>query len=338
MTSFAHVSILDRAQSRIGSSEAATLQHVVERAQRAEVLGYRRFWVAEHHGVPGIAGSVPAVLAAAVASRTTSIRVGTGGIMLPNHQPLVVAEQAATLNALSGGRFDLGVGRSLGFTSAVRTALRAGREDADRFEQDLDDLLALLGGTAPITARPADGGRTPVFVLATGQGLDIAARAGLAVVLGGPALSREGDPALERYRTTFRPSPWWDEPHVTVSLNVAVAGTTEAARQLLLPEARALALSRTRGSFPPLDGRPGPLTERQEGLVRESLAAAAYGTAHEVRQQLAALRQRTGADELLVSGGAYDLEAQALSDELLASLAVHRHPPAAGTARRAGTR
>ncbi|MBG6225075.1 luciferase family oxidoreductase group 1 [Arthrobacter sp. CAN_A2] len=322
MTSFARVSILDRAQSRTGSSEAEALQHVITRAQRAELLGYRRFWVAEHHGVPGIAGSVPAVLAAAVLSATTRIRVGTGGIMLPNHQPLVVAEQAATLNALSGGRFDLGVGRSLGFTSAVRTALRAGREDADRFEQDIADLLAFLGGTAPITARPADGGRTPVFVLATGQGLDIAARAGLAVVLGGPALSRDADPALERYRESFRPSPWWDAPHVTVSLNVAVARTTAEARQLLLPEARALAVSRTKGFFPSLDDAADPLTERQDGLVRESLAGAVYGTVAEVQQQLTALRARTGADELLVGGGAHDLGAQARSDELLAALVL----------------
>ena len=320
---FSGVSVLDRAQSRLGSSEAETLQHVIERAQRAERLGYRRFWVAEHHGVPGIAGSVPAVLAAAVASRTATIRVGTGGIMLPNHQPLVVAEQAATLAALFDGRFDLGLGRSLGFTQAVRSALRTGKEDADRFGEDIAELLAFLGGTAPITARPQDAGRTPVFVLATGHGVDIAAQAGLAVVLGGPALFRDRNPALERYRSSFRPSPWWDRPHVTASLNVAVAGTTAAARQLLLPEARAMAVSRTRGYFPPLEAvDDGPLGAREEGYVEESLATAVYGTAADVERQLYDLQVRTGADELLVSGGAFDLEAQARSDELLAELAA----------------
>ncbi|MFJ6003097.1 MsnO8 family LLM class oxidoreductase [Arthrobacter sp. NPDC092385] len=320
---FSGVSILDRAQSRLGSSEAETLQHVIERAQRAERLGYRRFWVAEHHGVPGIAGSVPAVLAAAVASRTATIRVGTGGIMLPNHQPLVVAEQAATLAALFDGRFDLGLGRSLGFTQAVRSALRTGKEEADRFGEDIAELLAFLGGTAPITARPQDAGRTPVFVLATGHGVDIAAQAGLAVVLGGPALFRDRNPALERYRSSFRPSPWWDRPHVTASLNVAVAGTTAEARQLLLPEARAMAVSRTRGSFPPLEAvGDQPLSAREEGYVEESLATAVHGTAADVGRQLAELQARTGADELLVSGGAFDLEAQARSDELLAELAA----------------
>jgi luciferase family oxidoreductase group 1 len=321
MTSlFAGVSLLDRAQSRLGSPEARTLQDVIVRARRAERLGFRRFWVAEHHGVPGIAGSAPAVLAAAVLSATTTIRVGTGGIMLPNHQPLVVAEQAATLAALSGGRFDLGIGRSLGFTQAVRAALRSGKEGADRFGEDIAELLAFLGGTAPITARPQDGGRTPVFVLATGQGVDLAAEAGLAVVLGGPALFRDSQPALDRYRASFRPSAWWDAPHVTASLNVAVAGTTAEARRLLLPEARALAVSRTRGYFPPLEAADGPLSAREEALVGESLATAVYGTAPEVERQLAELRVRTGADELLVSGGAFDLEAQAASDEMLAAL------------------
>ncbi len=318
---FAAVSILDRAQSRQGSPEAESLHHVIARAQRAEELGYRRFWVAEHHGVPGIAGSAPAVLAAAVASRTSTIRVGSGGIMLPNHQPLVVAEQAATLGALFGGRFDLGIGRSLGFTQAVRSALRTGKDESARFGEDVDDLLAFLDGSAPVTARPADAGRTPVFVLATGHGVEVAARAGLAVVVGGPALAEEGGGALELYRESFRPSRWWDRPYVLASLNVAVAETTAAARRLLLPEARALASSRTRGSFPPLRAETGEgLTDRESGYVEESLRSAVHGTPSEVERALADLQARTGADELLVSGGAYDLEGRARSDELLADL------------------
>lgn len=318
---FAAVSILDRAQSREGSSEAETLQTVIGRAQRAEQVGYGRFWVAEHHGVPGIAGSAPAVLAAAVAARTSTIRVGTGGIMLPNHQPLVVAEQAATLGALFDGRFDLGIGRSLGFTRAVRSALRTDTEDAGRFGEDLAELLAFLDGSAAITARPRDGARTPVFVLATGHGVEVAARAGLAVVVGGPALAAEGGGALERYRASFRPSGWWDRPYVLASLNVAVADTTAAARRLLLPEARALATSRTKGSFPPLQGGAGdPPTDREAGYVEESLRSAVHGTPPEVERALIDLQARTGADELLVSGGAFDLEAQARSDELLAGL------------------
>lgn len=318
------LSILDRANARRDWTEAAALQSTIERAQRAEQLGYRRFWVAEHHGVPGITGSAPTILMAALAAQTGHIRVGSGGIMLPNHQPLVVAEQIATLEALFGGRIDAGLGRSLGFTSGVRKALRADKEAAARFEDDLDELLDFLSGGAPITARPANSGQTPLFVLATGTGVDIAARAGLAVVFGGPALFRtptEGEHPLDRYRRIFRPSRWYDEPHVIISANIAVGPDVATARDLLLPEAWALALSRTRGEFaalqPVADLDPDGLTERERSLVEQNLANAMYGTADDVRRDLTALIHSTGADELLVTGGAYDVGAQVDSDARL---------------------
>jgi len=325
---FPRISILDRANARDGHAAAEALQQVLERARLAEDLGYHRFWVAEHHGVPGIAGSVPAVLMAAVASRTRSIRVGSGGIMLPNHQPLVVAEQAATLEALHPGRIDLGVGRSVGFTPAVRQALRAGKEEAARFENDLDELLAYLSGAAPVTVRPQNDAVPPVFVLATGSGAEIAARAGLAVVLGGPAVfraERNGTlPALERYRARFRPSRWFARPFVMVSANVAVAASRQAARELLLPEAAALARSRTSGEFSPLAPL-GPadwdrLSVREKEAVRSSLSTSVYGTATEVLSQLGRLAAASRADELLVTGGAFDVEGQAESDRLLAGI------------------
>ncbi len=322
------ISILDRANARDGFPAADALNRVLERAQRAEELGYHRFWVAEHHAVPGIAGSVPGVLMAAVAARTHSIRVGSGGIMLPNHQPLVVAEQAATLEALYPGRIDLGVGRSVGFTPAVRDALRAGNQEAERFEDQLAELLAYLSGTASITARPRNHSATPVFVLATGSGIDIAARAGLAVVLGGPAVFRTDQngrlPALERYRSQFRPSRWFQRPFVMVSANVAVAATRQAAREQLLPEAVALARSRTTGEFSAL-APVGPaewagLTVREKEAVERNMATSIYGTASEARTQIQHLLAASGADELLVTGGAFDVAAQAESDRILAGL------------------
>lgn len=170
------ISILDRANNREGSTPAQALNAVIERARRAEELGYHRFWVAEHHAVPGIAGSTPTLLMAAIASRTERIRVGSGGVMLPNHQPLVVAEQAATLQALFPGRIDLGLGRSVAFTPAIRAALRQGKDAAERFGEDLAELLAYLGGTGAITARPPDRGATAPFVLAMGRGQEYAAR------------------------------------------------------------------------------------------------------------------------------------------------------------------
>ncbi|MCC9205640.1 MsnO8 family LLM class oxidoreductase [Arthrobacter sp. zg-Y769] len=320
------VSILDRANNREGYSEADALGAVLERAEAAEKSGYRRFWVAEHHAVAGIAGSAPAVLMAALAARTRTIRIGSGGVMLPNHQPLVVAEQAATLQALYPGRIDLGLGRSVGFTPAVRAALRAGPAEAEQFEEQLAELLSYLNGTAPITARPRDGGRTPVFILATGAGVEIAARAGLGVVLGGPALFRRNSAgragALERYRAAFRPSDRFPRPHVIAAVNVAVAGSRDEAEELLLPEAHALAESRTKGVFPALSradmgAEPSP---RRQDLVRGTLETSVYGTVGQVHGRLGELVASSGADELLVTGGAFDVDGQRESDRLLATL------------------
>lgn len=324
----ARISILDRANTRVGFPPSDALHQVLDRAVLAEELGYHRFWVAEHHAVPGIAGSVPAVLMAAIAGRTHSIRVGSGGIMLPNHQPLVVAEQVATLEALHPGRIDLGLGRSLGFTQAVRKALKNGKQDAERFEDDLSELLGYLSGSAPVTVHPQNASLPPVFVLATGSGIDIAARAGLAVVLGGPALFRADQSgkmqALERYRARFRPSRWFDKPFVLVAVNTAAGPTRDDARDLLLPEAIALARSRTTGEFAALapvgSAQGSGLTPRELAAVESSLSTSIYGTAAEVRRQLESLAETTGADELLVTGGAFDVAGQSESDRLLAGI------------------
>ncbi|MFC4429170.1 MsnO8 family LLM class oxidoreductase [Citricoccus alkalitolerans] len=328
------VSLLDRANTVEGVSEAEVLQGVIARAQRAEELGYSRFWVAEHHGVPGIAGSAPTLLMSAIAAATDRLRVGSGGVMLPNHQPLVVAEQTATLQALFPGRIDLGLGRSVGFTPAVRTALRRDTDAVQQFPQDLAELLGFLRGTGRFTARPQDHAATPVFVLATGQGLRWAAEAGLAVVVGGPSLyqrhGRTEHESLALYRRDFRPSPWFAEPYVIVSANLAVADTREAARDLVLPEAWALAQTRVKGEFRALEparavrtklsGDAGSVTDRDRRRVQENLASGIYGTPGEVRAAVTSLVDFTGADELLVTGGMSDPAGQRRSDELVAGL------------------
>jgi len=147
----------------------------VERAVAAERLGYARFWVADHHGVPGIASGAPAVLLAAIGARTAAIRLGSGGMMLPNHQPLVVAEQFLMLAALHPGRVDIGLGRSLGFTAPVRRALHRPDDEHDSFLDDIAEVRSYLERTSPVTARPVVEDSLPIFVLATGLGIEVAA-------------------------------------------------------------------------------------------------------------------------------------------------------------------
>jgi luciferase family oxidoreductase group 1 len=315
------LSLLDRSRTRAGEPDVAALGHTVARAQRAEQLGYHRFWVAEHHAVPGIASGSPPVLIAAVAARTERIRVGSGGVMLPNHQPLVVAEQFAMLEALFPGRIDLGVGRSLGFTPPVRRALRRDADAPDTFAADLAELRAYLDGTAPVTVRPRLDRPVPLFVLATGRGLAVAGDAGLPVVLGGPALDRDGiGEELADYRARVRAAG--AQPYVLVSRDVLVADSVAAARELALPEAWALAAARTTGQFPALEPvDPGrPLSARQRAVVEEAVGRTVHGDEAAVADDLGDLLARTGADELLASTSTFDRAALRESDARLARL------------------
>ncbi|MGY1739501.1 MULTISPECIES: MsnO8 family LLM class oxidoreductase [unclassified Blastococcus] len=320
------LSLLDRSRTRAGEPDGAALAGTVERAAQAERLGFGRFWVAEHHGVPGIAGAAPAVLLAAVAGRTGTIRLGSAGVMLPHHQPLVVAEQFATLSAFAPGRVDLGLGRSPGFTPPVRRALRETERD---FAADLDELRRYLTGTAEVTVHPQPAAPLPLYVLATGSGLQVAAGLGLPVVVGGPLLGVAGDPepgraALAGYRRAFRPSAQQPEPRVAVSLDVLVADTAAEAADLLLPEAAAMARARTTGTFPPLEPvaavRAAARTPRQQQYLEQTTAAAIAGTPASVERRLAELFDRTGAAELVASSSTYDRAALAASDAALAAM------------------
>ncbi|GAB7036744.1 MULTISPECIES: MsnO8 family LLM class oxidoreductase [Catenuloplanes] len=320
------LSLLDRSRTRTGESEPASLRGTVARAASAERLGYDRFWVAEHHGVPGIAGAAPAVLLTAVAGATTTIRIGSAGVMLPHHQPLVVAEQFATLSAFAPGRVDLGLGRSPGFTAPVRRALRQTESD---FAADLAELRRFLTGTAEIGLHPRPEGAVPLYALATGSGLRIAAELGLPVIVGGPLLGVGGDPApglaaLDDYRRSFRPSAQQPVPWVAISLDVLVADTAAEAADLLLPEAWAMARSRTTGVFPPLEPvhvvRSATRTARQQQYLEQTAAAAITGTPAQVESRLTALLDRTGAAELVTSASTFDRDALAASDAALAAL------------------
>jgi luciferase family oxidoreductase group 1 len=318
------LSLLDRSRTRAGQPEGAALTHTVERAVGAEPLGYSRFWVAEHHGVPGIASGAPAVLLATIGARTAAIRLGSGGVMLPNHQPLVVAEQFLMLAALYPGRVDIGLGRSLGFTAPVRRALRRRDDEPDSFADDIAEVRSYLEQTAPVTARPMGEAPLPLFVLATGRGIEVAARLGLPVVLGGPVLSRpEVGDLLAAYRRDFR-SHRDSRPYVTVSMDVLVADTDTEARELALSEVWAMVRSRRTGVFDPLEPvasiRHQRWDDQDADRVARGLDAVTAGRPTTVRRRLEQLADRTGADELLASGATYDRAALAASDASLAAL------------------
>ncbi|GAA2457756.1 LLM class flavin-dependent oxidoreductase [Streptomyces glaucus] len=308
-------SVLDRSRIREGHTGAEALRDTVALAREAERLGYHRFWVAEHHGVPGVAGSAPTVLAAAVAAATRRIRVGTGGVMLPNHRPLVVAEQFGVLESLYPGRIDMGLGRSVGFTNGVRKALGRDKGDAEDFAAQLQDLLGWFLGTSPtgVRARPAEGLTVPPFVLAMGEGAVIAARAGLPMVIGDLRDRDRMRRGIDRYRDRFRPSPWASEPYVVVSGTVAVAATPAAARRLLVPEAWSMAYSRTHGTFPPLPPAERvetlTMTAKERDLYESGLAGHIAGTEEQVAQELETVLKETGAQEVLVTTSTYDREA-----------------------------
>ncbi|WP_371554706.1 LLM class flavin-dependent oxidoreductase [Streptomyces longwoodensis] len=326
MTVRTRFSVLDRSRIREGRPPGEALRDTVRLAREVEALGYHRFWVAEHHGVPGVAGSAPTVLAAAVAGATERIRVGTGGVMLPNHRPLVVAEQFGVLESLFPGRIDMGLGRSVGFTDGVRRALGRDKEDAEDFAAQIEELLGWFRGTSPtgVHARPAEGLGVPPFVLAMGEGADVAARLGLPLVIGdlrGRDRMRRG---IDRYRDAFRPSPWARQPYVVVSGTVAVAPTPEAARRLLVPEAWSMAYSRTHGTFPPLppaeEVERRTMTDKERGFYESGLTGHIAGTPEQVAGELEALLEETEADEVLVTTSTHDREALLDSYRLLAAV------------------
>ncbi|CAL9350027.1 hypothetical protein SUDANB6_00447 [Streptomyces sp. enrichment culture] len=320
-------SVLDRSRTREGHTHAEALRDTVRLARELEGLGYHRFWVSEHHGVPGVAGSAPTVLAAAVAAATRTLRVGTGGVMLPNHRPLVVAEQFGVLESLFPGRIDMGLGRSVGFTGGVRRALGRDKGDAEDFEGQLAELLGWFRGTSPtgVHARPSEGLTVPPFVLAMGEGAVIAARAGLPLVIGDLRDRERMLRGIDRYRARFRPSPWASEPYVVVSGTVAVAGTADQARRLLIPEAWSMAYSRTHGTFPPLPPaervEARTMTDKERGFYESGLAGHIAGTAEQVADELEGVLKETGAQEVLVTTSTYDREALLDSYRRLAAIA-----------------
>ncbi|HET6964864.1 MAG TPA: LLM class flavin-dependent oxidoreductase [Acidimicrobiales bacterium] len=322
------LSVLDLATVASGSTPARALADTTRLAVEAERLGYRRFWVAEHHAMPAVASSAPPVLIAHLAAATTDIRVGSGGVMLPNHSPLVVAEQFATLEALHPGRIDLGLGRAPGTDPSTTRALRRSAAlGADTFPDDVVELIRYLADTdAPAThpaANPGRGYLPEVWLL--GSSLYSAQLAGL---LGLPfAFAYHFSPgpldaALEAYRANFRQG-LLASPHTMVAVSTLCAPTEEEARWLAGPSALSVLQLRT-GRLAPLpspeEAAAYPFTDSEQALVDQVTATHVVGDPSAVREGLEALIRRTGADELILSTRAHSYEARLQSLELIAAL------------------
>ncbi len=301
------LSVLDLATVAEGSTPAQALAEVTDLAREAEELGYRRLWVAEHHGMPAVASSAPPVLIAHLAANTTTIRVGSGGVMLPNHSPLVVAEQFATLEALNPGRIDLGIGRAPGTDQQTARALRRTADlDADRFPEDLVEMMGYFTGTvAHPRPVPGEGYRPEIWLLGSSLfSAQLAGMLGLPFSFAHHFMPQYTEPALERYRSSFRPSAVLAEPHTMVGVAVVCADSDDDARYLAGPSALSMLQLRT-GRLGPL---PSPETAAayrysipEQDLVDSISASWVVGDPATVRAGLDDLVARTGVDELIVS-------------------------------------
>ena len=316
MTSFNEVrlSMLDLVAVREGGTVAEALDIALATARKAEALGFERYWLAEHHNMPGIASSATAVLIGHIAGQTTRIRVGSGGIMLPNHPPLVVAEAFGTLAELYPGRIDLGLGRAPGTDGATMRALRRDRvETEEDFPRDVAELQRLLGPADPnarISATPGTDTHIPIWLLGSSlYSAQLAAMKGLPYAFASHFAPRFLHQAIGLYRQLFRPSAVLDKPYVMVGVPV-VAAPTDAEAQFLATstQQRVLGiLTGQRGKLPlPVEGFLQQLGPREQAAIQDFLALAVVGGPETVRQGFAQIQQSTEADELILVTDIHD--------------------------------
>ncbi len=329
------LSILDLAPIVEGSDAAQALANSLDLARHAEAVGYRRYWLAEHHNMDGVASSATAVLIAFVAAGTKTIRVGSGGVMLPNHAPLVIAEQFGTLATLYPGRIDLGLGRAPGTDRATMRALRRHLDanDEEGFPRDVMELQAYLAAprdgdpAALVRAIPGIGTRVPIWLLGSSlYSAQLAAHLGMPFAFASHFAPDYLLHALEVYRSTYKPSREWPEPHAMVGVNVVCADTDdEAAWHYTSIQQRFLAMQRgVRGPLPrpiaPAVYATMGTPQEQAGAAR-MLAASAVGSPATVADLLGQILEQTRADELIVAGAIHDHAARKRSYELLARVA-----------------
>jgi luciferase family oxidoreductase group 1 len=322
------LSILDLVRITEETDARGALLNARDLARHAETWGYKRFWVAEHHNIPSIASSATSVVIAHIAAGTEKIRVGAGGIMLPNHSPLVIAEQFGTLELLFPGRIDLGLGRAPGTDQLTLRALRRSPLAADNFPQDVVELQALLAPAQPgqlIRAIPGEGTKVPLWILGSSTfGAMLAAELGLPYAFASHFAPQQLMTALEIYRSRFKPSEQLDRPYAMVGVNIIAAETDAEARRLATTQQMSFT-QLVRGtrtvSRPPIDDIETFWTPAEKTQVMQMLARSIIGSPSTVRAGLVALIAETGADELIIVSDVYDHQARLRSFELIAEVA-----------------
>jgi luciferase family oxidoreductase group 1 len=316
-------SVLDLAPVVSGSTSGQALRNTLDLARHAERLGFHRYWLAEHHAMPGIASSATAVLIGQVAAATSTMRVGSGGVMLPNHAPMVVAEQFGTLEALYPGRIDLGLGRAPGTDQATALALRRSPEalSVDDFPEQVIELRGYFGADSKVT--PAAGNEPPVWLLgSSGYSARLAGLLGLPFAFAHHFSAQNTVPALNLYRESFRPGAL-DEPYSMIGVSVTAADTDARAQELARPQA--LAFLRLRQGMPGLLPTPEetaayPYTPMDRQMIDSRLADQVIGGPDTVRAKLDALIDRTGVDEVMVTTQVFDHADRLRSYDILADL------------------
>ena len=320
------LSILDLVRVTEGTDARGALENARDLAAHAEGWGYRRIWVAEHHNMPGIASAATSLVIAHIAAGTKTIRVGAGGIMLPNHAPLVIAEQFGTLALLFPDRIDLGLGRAPGTDQLTVRALRRPPAAAENFPQDVLELQALLAPARPdqaIRAVPGAGTQVPLWILGSSNfGAMLAAELGLPYAFASHFAPQQLMPALELYRSRFKPSAQQDRPHAMVGVNVIAADSDREARRLATTQQMSFVdiFRGSRGlSRPPIDDIESYWSPMEKARVMQMLARSIIGSPDTVRAGIEALVLETGADELIVVSDVYDHAARLRSFELIAT-------------------
>ncbi len=319
------VSILDLVPVILGETPREALRKSLELAQRAEAFGYKRYWVAEHHNMTGIASAATSVVIGYLACGTSTIRVGSGGIMLPNHSPLVIAEQFGTLESIYPGRIDLGLGRAPGTDSRTLQALRRSHVRADSFPEDVLELMLLLAepkAGQPVRAVPGAGTNVPIWILGSSTfGAELAANLGLPYAFASHFAPDALFAALNVYRSRFKPSMQLDQPYAMVGVNVVAANTDQEARRLFTTVQQSFTnLVRGAGGKlqPPIDD----IDEYWNGIEKQQasrmLKYAIVGSPETVRRELEGFVRLTQADELMIVSSLYDHPARIRSYEIVA--------------------